>query len=178
MTDKNENLKSIQTRQCLIEALLILLQRKQLQEISISELCAKAGVSRMGFYRNYNYKEDILKDHLDSLFGHFVDELTKQNLSTLKELSLSFFEHFQTHRSFIETLIRSNNHPMLLDAFGQYLIELNNTLLEKRDTESWEYKNQFIAGGLYQSLIYWIRQDCMPDAETMSITMDRILKSD
>jgi hypothetical protein len=67
---------------------------------------------------------------------------------------------------------------MLLDAFGQYLMELNATWFDRPDNESWEYKNQFIAGGLYQSLIHWIKQDCNPDAETMSLTVDLLLKSD
>lgn len=48
----------------LTDALLKLLHKKPLQEISISELCAQAGVGRASFYRNFDSKEDILKTYL------------------------------------------------------------------------------------------------------------------
>lgn len=42
------------------EALLILIQKKNYRDISITEICAKAGVTRMSFYRNFRCKEDVL----------------------------------------------------------------------------------------------------------------------
>ena len=48
----------------LTEALLILMENKKLSDISVSELCEKAGVSRISFYRNYDYISDILTDYL------------------------------------------------------------------------------------------------------------------
>ena len=48
----------------LTEALLQLMEKKKLSQISISELCEKAGVSRISFYRNYDYISDILTKYL------------------------------------------------------------------------------------------------------------------
>ena len=42
-------------------ALLELLEEKPLADISVSELCDRAGVGRTSFYRNYQEKEDILR---------------------------------------------------------------------------------------------------------------------
>ena len=42
-------------------AMLSLLKEKPLVEITISELCDRAGVARTSFYRNFQEKEDILK---------------------------------------------------------------------------------------------------------------------
>ena len=44
----------------LTQALLILMEKKPLKEIKISELCKKAGVGRVSFYRNYSSMEEIL----------------------------------------------------------------------------------------------------------------------
>ena len=38
----------------LTEALIQLMRKKPLAEIKISELCDKAGVSRVSFYRNFD----------------------------------------------------------------------------------------------------------------------------
>ena len=48
----------------LTEALLQLMEKKPFSEISVSELCMKAGVGRMSFYRNYSSVRDILSDIL------------------------------------------------------------------------------------------------------------------
>ena len=50
------------TRECLRTALLVLMEEKPLEEISITELVARAGVSRSAFYRNYQRKEDVLEE--------------------------------------------------------------------------------------------------------------------
>lgn len=49
------------TRESIETALVFLLEKKDLKQISISELVKKAGVSRNAFYRNYKSKEEILE---------------------------------------------------------------------------------------------------------------------
>lgn len=49
------------TKESLETALLFLLEKKELKQISVSELVRKAGVSRNAFYRNYKSKEEILE---------------------------------------------------------------------------------------------------------------------
>ncbi len=49
------------TKESLEIALLFLLEKKELKQISVSELVRKAGVSRNAFYRNYKSKEEILE---------------------------------------------------------------------------------------------------------------------
>jgi AcrR family transcriptional regulator len=49
------------TRESIETALLHLMEKKDLPQISISELVKKAGVSRNAFYRNYKSKEEILE---------------------------------------------------------------------------------------------------------------------
>ena len=68
----NEKLNKF-TRQCLEEALLLLLEKKSLQEISVSELCAKAGVSRMTFYSRYKTKENLFEQIIRTLNKDFIN---------------------------------------------------------------------------------------------------------
>ena len=68
----NEKLNKF-TRQCLEEALLLLLEKKSLQAISVSELCAKAGVSRMTFYARYKTKENLFEQIIRTLNKDFIN---------------------------------------------------------------------------------------------------------
>ena len=50
--------------ECLTGALLKLIEKKRLDKISVTELCEKAGVSRVTYYRNFSSVESILVDYL------------------------------------------------------------------------------------------------------------------
>ena len=56
----------IKTKNLISLGLYSLMLRHNYDEISVKDICEKAGVSRMSFYRYYNNKDDIFKD-----FGHF-----------------------------------------------------------------------------------------------------------
>ena len=60
LSKHNENINKI-VRESIQQALIILMNQKKFNDISITELCKKAGVSRMAFYNNYNSKDDLLK---------------------------------------------------------------------------------------------------------------------
>ena len=49
------------TQEYIITALLQLLHKKAFAQISVTEVCRKAGVSRMSFYRHFESREDVLK---------------------------------------------------------------------------------------------------------------------
>ncbi len=49
---------------CIYQALIQLMEIKPYEDITITDITKKAGVSRMAYYRNYREKDDILIDHL------------------------------------------------------------------------------------------------------------------
>ena len=95
MTNQNTDLKKKEnlrlsneesnrlTRECLQTALVYLLSEKSLEDITITELVKRSGVSRTAFYRNYNTKEDILQEISDRIFSDLRDSLnnSSQNAS-------------------------------------------------------------------------------------------------
>ena len=50
------------SKEYLQQALLLLMENKPIEKIKVSELCQKAGVSRMTFYRLYGDKMEVIKD--------------------------------------------------------------------------------------------------------------------
>jgi AcrR family transcriptional regulator len=53
------------TKSCLQTALVQLLDKKELSDISVSELARRAGVSRTAFYSNYQTVDDVLTELID-----------------------------------------------------------------------------------------------------------------
>ncbi len=65
-------------RTCIFEALMLLLDQKKYEDITISELAEKAGVSRMTYYRTYENKEDVVIQFLRTR----TDSLLRQTKAT------------------------------------------------------------------------------------------------
>lgn len=57
----------------LTNALLALLRDKPLEDISVSELCDLASVGRASFYRNFENKEEILRDYVHQIFTEWIE---------------------------------------------------------------------------------------------------------
>ncbi len=53
------DLRVQRTREQLQNALLTLLETKELKKITVKEICNEAGISRNAFYQHFGYKEDL-----------------------------------------------------------------------------------------------------------------------
>lgn len=67
----SEEIKKLVT-ESLQSALLILLGQKAYSSITVSELCRRAGVSRMAFYGNFSSMDDILRRIVEELHGELM----------------------------------------------------------------------------------------------------------
>ena len=63
-TPQPKNRQVQRTCSWILEAVLLLMDEKPYNKISVSDICEKAGVARPTFYRNYNDKEDVIFEYL------------------------------------------------------------------------------------------------------------------
>ena len=63
------------TREAIRTSLLLLMEQKDFESITISELVKRAGVSRQSFYRNYTSKEDIVVEIEEKILESFAESL-------------------------------------------------------------------------------------------------------
>lgn len=79
------------TKSCLQTALIQLLDKKELSDISVSELARRAGVSRTAFYSNYQTVDDVLTELIDQ---------------ELKEVNNSIWEAINREEDFFPPIIQ------------------------------------------------------------------------
>jgi len=80
-------------KKCIVDALLLLMNEKDFDEISITEICNKAGVSRMAYYRNYYTKKDIIIEYLKDIAADLKKKVIvgKKIVHILIKTSLDFY---------------------------------------------------------------------------------------
>ena len=82
---KNDSIEYLTT------ALLQLLQTTNLNEIKISQLIKRAGVSRMAFYRNFDSLEEVLKKYFEPKISALFDDVIQKTKAEDKLVRLSQF---------------------------------------------------------------------------------------
>jgi AcrR family transcriptional regulator len=149
---------------------MILMEKKNFNEISITELTKKAGVSRMAYYRNYNIKEDIIVQYLDELFEEYLNaRLSYEKIYIYQNVCL-YFAYFRRHEKLILNLINSNLTHLILERYDKYLhvIFENMPLSQAASPEQDNYIIGYIAGGLYKVLIEWVKNGLKESDEEMA----------
>lgn len=170
MATKQLSTKSLNVQEEILEALLILMARKKLNDISISELCERAGVSRMAYYRNYDSKVEILERHLDTLFELYLTEVQSVSVTEPYDFALMFFRYFAGQKRFLRLLAKSGVQTIILERFARYLERIFRIMPGARvdESPSTYYGRAFAAGGLYMTLMAWISPGPSVDEETMA----------
>ncbi|MCK5761552.1 MAG: TetR/AcrR family transcriptional regulator [Candidatus Izimaplasma sp.] len=99
------------TREWTFEALYRLLEVKKYENIKISEIIIKAGISRATFYRNFSMKDDIVKIKVKNFFDDFFAALFEHLENNGEEdeffLIQAFFKRIDEEEKLINTVINT-----------------------------------------------------------------------
>lgn len=77
-------------------ALIQLMEKYDYEDIKITDIVQRAGVSRMTYYRNFDTKDDILTKRLHATLDMFEEKLRDFGNITEEEYWTEFFETFKT----------------------------------------------------------------------------------
>jgi len=82
-------------KECITEALLKLMNEKEISDITITELVERAGVARASFYRNFNSIGDVIDLIVDELYEELIVDILPLLNGTDERLWREFlFEYF------------------------------------------------------------------------------------
>ncbi len=157
----NEQLNKI-TKDKIKGALKVLLEEKSFKNVTISELVRKAGVSRTAFYRNYDSKEALLNDVLDTL----VTSIKKHLLSGISsgdryDLFLELFQKIKDAEEEIHLLFGA--HLKLEDLFPA---EIRKFIHEKSPLDKYDFLS--IYGAVKEIISCWISEGMIEPVEDMA----------
>ena len=104
------NSNNIAVRNNLQQALLSLMQNKNINDISVTELIKRAEVGRMSFYRNYASKEEIVLDALRQQTMPIIDEIRREGRSFRWEDLFIIYETIKPTVALIYLKSATNSH--------------------------------------------------------------------
>lgn len=147
-------------RDCITKALFRLMKRKDYNDISISELVNTAGVSRNSFYRNYQSREDILRQYLADKTSAWWSGFTEQPDRYIHVIA-EVFQHFLSMKEEINLIYRAGLSWLLMEHI--FLCGRQSLTGEVRNA----YQTAFMSGGLWGLTNEWILKGMMETPEEM-----------
>lgn len=146
----------------IISALFDLMKKKKYDDISITEITNKAGVSRVSFYRNFNSKEDIVKKWIKDITDHFLDTSNiNYKKDNTKEYFIKLFTHLENYEDYAILIYKANLIHLLKNEFESRILKIY-------EKEYGNYKSYFLAGGIFNVYYYWLINGCKESPEILA----------
>ena len=154
-------------RRSLAIALLKFMESTPFADISVTELTQKAGVSRMGYYRNYDSKLALLKDYLAQIEDDFpFIDLTAASEGEFYAFLRQVFDYLSKFELSTKILLNQGFEGLILETllnskiFVEYRKKQSLTCqaMTALQDKSREYNLVFASGMLYHTYIHWVRQ--------------------
>lgn len=140
-------------------ALLKLMQKQNLNEISIRQICAEAGVGRASFYRNFESKEAVISRHLKTLLDNWWMEAIKKPDFNLVE---AIFEHYYEHRELCIMLYKQGLAHLSLNSIKEACGP------KPEQTNIVAYTTAYFSYGLYGWIEEWFKRGMQETPKEMA----------
>ena len=87
---KGKHKTAVKSQKIIAEAFFDILMERSYYDVSIKEICAKAGISRQTFYSLFGTKEDVIKFYLTETFNQWRQQAKTNGVNSLYDLILFF----------------------------------------------------------------------------------------
>lgn len=149
------------TKRLLQEGLFRLLERKDIDSIHVSELCAESGINRATFYRHYSEPRDILKNMRQNIIRDVQTFARKdkmdQNLQNwLEDLCRYLYDHAELLRILFKTRTDDEFVESIQALYKEQFNPLHYKDIGNQDEDSQKLMTYCYAGGFYYILRQWI----------------------
>ena len=163
------------------EALLLLLEKKEFEYITVKEICDKAGVNRSTFYLHYENTNDLLGEVITLINKRFFESFQNKNINiTNASKEESFFitnEYLIPYLKFVKEnkrvfrLIHDKPHLFGNEKALKGMYEgLFSLILDKFSVveEDKKYIFTYFTQGTLAVILKWVECDCRDDIEKIA----------
>ena len=169
----------IHTKKKIKDTFITLLNEKELNKITVSEICKSANINRATFYRYYL---DIY-DLLDKIKDEFVKELisiAKDNKNdTVKSFTTSTLEIFKNNKELTKILFKNKQAACFLNDILQIAYDKLRKQWKKDfpniNEEDMEYATIYMFNGALGIINYWIQNEFDKDIIELSSTIEKLM---
>ena len=167
---KVSNQRNTATKKKVQEALLNLLEQKNIDKVTILELCSLAQINRTTFYNHYGSQYDVLQEIAGTYLENTALRIQMRMAAgdNFNTCLVEVLEYMRENRKFLQLLF-SQNYFQLLSVLDVALPHFEEMIMSRQPDE-WPHQHKramavFIQHGIVGLLVDWIKSGCKESAE-------------
>ena len=159
-------------KECIADAVLVLVKNKPIEKITVDELVAKAGVGRATYFRLFRSKQEAITFKFIKMWEQYA-ELNGLEVRDRFDIrnARDFFEYNYSIRHILDIVYAAGLQEALHDSFYQIMVHA-----EEESGHS-SYREKFYAHGLYGLLDEWIKREYRETPEEMARILVKIINA-
>ena len=181
---KKEDRRVRRTKKLLTQALTELLQKKQVNEITVKELTDLADMNRGTFYMYYRDIFDMIEKIEDELFQkldviaqtHEHGDPTQQ----VKPILLDLFRFIEENQEMCRVLLSPNGDMNFLhrlyEAIRERSLEIWKDQMGSLGEKEFDYRYSFVIFGCAGMIRAWVNRSCQETDMQMAELADRMIR--
>ena len=160
---RRKSTTSAMMKSFITESLLLLMNQKPFEEITVGEIVRKAGVNRSTYYRHFEKKEDIIFYFLDGLSEDIL-KWDKEQKPEFKEHLVNVYKHYYSCKEQMLVIYKNGLSFLFLDVLKKYL---GSDKSEYKNSDI-QYNIAFHIGGTFNHFLLWFSRDMADSPEKMA----------
>lgn len=167
------------------EALLAPLEEKDLEYITVKEICRQAGVNRSTFYLHYVTISDLVNEALEMINQRFLSYFPQQEEEVLgnmgsreredlvlvtREYLLPYLRFIRDNKKVYRAAFRNPGSMQAHTRYGELKQRILGPILERFDIPASHrpYYMAYYVEGIIAIVKEWLRQDCADEVEMIA----------
>lgn len=186
ITEAKHDRRILKTKKAIYEALVELMQKKNLNSITVTELAAAANINRKTFYTYYSTVNDVLDEVINELISSLKDLMyaMSEDYNMLSPQTLfAFLNTIMSDVDIVRALFTSDNGNMLFNKLQKALQEtllkelIDNDIKMNIPPEQYPLISSFVAGGMIYVYYEWITNPNGTSLDEMARTLTTLIIS-
>ena len=155
------DVRIVKSKESLMSALIVLMGKKKLEELTISEICQEADVNRNTFYSHYSSVRELFEEmngkYMEALFAS-AKVFDEPNDSTIKNL-VNVLDKMKEKGNLTKIIFSESNSIKHLNTLLQILFPTSIIDNLKIENLSLDECHAFLIGGITSLILRWIEND-------------------
>lgn len=166
MYSTNKKIQAQMSKEFIVTAFLTLARQFPYEQITITQICQYAGVSRPTFYRNFEYKSDVLAYYLSGIPGKLA--LGGKTMRAVLQHFYCVMAEYQEILCFID----HNHLDYILKAAVRESLDhteiLSMVQLPKSSEDYSDFVFDFVSSTICSVLSLWVKHDLRESPEMLT----------
>ena len=166
------------------EALIALLEEKDLEYITVKEICHQAGVNRSTFYLHYETIADLVNETLEMINQRFLSYFPQQEevlgnmgsrerkelVLVTREYLLPYLHFIRDNKKVYRAAFRNPGSMQAYARYGELKQHILGPILERFEIPAAHrpYYIAYYVEGIAAIIKEWLRQDCGDEVEMIT----------